>query len=91
MTISVEDIINAVDAQMANENRPVAETLGEALQEARVMLCITQREAADMLDTSQARISGAERGEWDPKLSTILKYAEGYGYDIEINLIPHSD
>jgi len=91
MTFSVEDIMRAVDEQMADEGRPVAQTLGEVLQDARLMLCLTQREAADMLDTSQARISGAERGEWDPKLSTILKYAEGYGYDIEINLIPRSD
>jgi transcriptional regulator with XRE-family HTH domain len=49
---------------------------------------LSQREAATLLDTTQARISGAETGDWDPKLSTLIKYAKGYGYDVQVTLLP---
>lgn len=89
MTVTIDDVLEAASELAAQQE--VAQSLGAIFAEARLVKGWGQREAADRLDTAQARISAMERGEWDPKLSTILKYAKGYGYDIEISVVPRAD
>jgi transcriptional regulator with XRE-family HTH domain len=86
MTVTVENIIRAVELE--EKQKSLVADLGLIFSDIRMEIGLSQREAATLLDTTQARISGAETGDWDPKLSTLIKYAKGYGYDVQVTLLP---
>jgi len=51
----------------------------------------TQEELAEILHTKKSNISRLENvnTKTSPKLSTIERYAEAVGYDLEISFVPH--
>jgi len=52
----------------------------------------TQEELAEILHTKKSNISRLENvnTKTSPKLSTIERYAEAVGYELEISFVPHS-
>ena len=54
-----------------------------ALAERRVAAGISQREIAKRMGTSQPAIARLERGEIDPKLSTLERFAAAIGQEVE--------
>jgi len=52
----------------------------------------TQEELAEILHTKKSNISRLENvnTKASPKLSTIERYAEAVGYELEISFVPHS-
>lgn len=72
----------------ADRKRKLARETGDIFSEIRSDQGLTQREAAEKLSTTQCVISNLEKGEWDPKLSTLTKYARAYGYTVQLNFEP---
>lgn len=61
--------------------------VGQIFKELREDKGLDQRTAAQMCGSSQARISPLENGRTDLKMSTLIRYANAYGYGIEINFV----
>lgn len=57
-----------------------------ALAERRIAAGISQRDLARRMGTSQPAIARLERGEIDPKLSTVERFAAAIGQEIEWRL-----
>jgi DNA-binding XRE family transcriptional regulator len=58
------------------------------LAEKRAAAGISQRELARRMGTSQPAIARLERGEVDPKLSTLQRFAAAIGLEIDWRLRP---
>jgi len=69
-----------VDAWVAEES------LAINLQKVRELVGLTQEELAQRLELSQGSLSRAERST-DPKLSTLRKYVEALGGEIEVRAV----
>lgn len=65
--------------EAAYRRRVLLRTLAARRQRAGV----TQKEVADAMKTSQSAVARMERGEIDPKLSTIERYADAIGHRLE--------
>ena len=57
--------------------------LVKALVQARERAGLTQAEVARRMGTTQPAVARLERGEADPRLSTIERYAEVVGWQLE--------
>jgi DNA-binding XRE family transcriptional regulator len=57
--------------------------LVKALAQARERAGLTQTEVARLMGTTQPAVARLERGEADPRLSTIERYAEVIGWRVE--------
>lgn len=62
------------------------EKLLEALITARKAENLTQRDVAQLMDTTQSAVSEIESGETDPYLSTLQRYAAAVNHKIELHL-----
>jgi transcriptional regulator with XRE-family HTH domain len=69
----------------------ILQGLGEVLQHLRVESNLTQRQAAKLADTTQARISDLENAKADVFVSTLVRMAKAYRYELEINFVPVED
>jgi transcriptional regulator with XRE-family HTH domain len=66
----------------------LAKEIGEGLRMMRHINDLTQRQAAKLLDSTQARISDYELGKSNIQLNTLIGLAELYGYDVEVSFVP---
>jgi DNA-binding XRE family transcriptional regulator len=80
-----------------NEFRKSYEDLGEEYRLAREMLTarfrigLTQEEVADLMGTTKSAVSRLEAtGKHTPSLTTLKKYAQAVGCQLEIKLIPNA-
>ena len=64
------------------------DSIGELFLELRQEAGLTQRQAAELADRIQARISYLENGKADIHVLTLQKWARVYGYEIEISVVP---
>jgi transcriptional regulator with XRE-family HTH domain len=55
------------------------EILGKRLKEVRAALGLTQEDVANAMEINQSQISFYERGNGDPSLSTLRRFANLYG------------
>lgn len=63
--------------------------LTRELLSARVRAGLTQEQVADSMGTTKSAVSRLEAvGKHSPSVSTLKKYAEAVGCDIEIRLVP---
>ena len=70
--------------QLAQERLRVR--LTDALRQARVDLGLSQRDMAQRLGTSQARVSHIESADRDRRLDTLVAYTEALGADLLLAL-----
>lgn len=49
---------------------------------------LTQREAARRMGVPQSNLNRVEQGGTDMRLSTLQKFAHGYGFRVEVSFIP---
>jgi len=79
-------------SHMPEEGCDLQKNLGELFVLFRKSRGLTQREAGVLCNTSQAQITYLEKGQGNLKLDTLVKYANAYGYDIEVVFsVPSSD
>lgn len=76
---------------VTEEGRALLSNLGEMLQQLRAIEGLTQREAAKLADSTQARLCDLELGKGDPAITTIQKWARAYGYDLTLSFVPRGD
>ena len=74
-----------------SEHSQLLTFLGTGFRQLREDAGLSQREAAAALDTAQGRISAVENGQSDLKLSTLVRWANAYGYHLEILFHPMED
>jgi transcriptional regulator with XRE-family HTH domain len=72
-----------VGAAPFREPSRVAKTIGAAIRNARVRLKLTQEEAADRAGMSPPAFNRLERGDGDPRWSTVLRVARGLGLTLD--------
>jgi transcriptional regulator with XRE-family HTH domain len=52
---------------------------------------LTQTQVAATMGTSQSAVAKLERGESDPRMSTVARFALAVGHRIEYAIVPLSD
>jgi len=70
------------------EKKDLWVNIGLALQELRAQEGLTQRQAAALASSTQARISDLELGRADMFVSTLEQWARVYGYHVEVHFVP---
>lgn len=79
--------MNERERQARNLGRELlAENIAQSLIRARVRRELTQRELAELIETSQPNVSRAESGEYIPSLSYLLKVANVLQVSLEVEL-----
>lgn len=86
MSVTDQQVIEA--AQTAEREQKLRKEIADILMDLRLEKGWTQREAAYHLGTSQQNIPRLEKGVQDLKLGTLQRFANAYGYGIEVNFIP---
>ncbi|MEV6908592.1 helix-turn-helix transcriptional regulator [Amycolatopsis sp. NPDC051071] len=59
----------------------------ETLVHLRDKLKLTQKDVAGKMDTTQSSVSNFERAGGDPKISTVLRYAEAIGAEVRVSIV----
>lgn len=67
------------------------EDIGQMFKELRLKSGMTQRQAANKLGTSQARVPVLEHGQADVMLTTLNRWANLYGHEVQITLVPYEE
>lgn len=60
------------------------------VSEARRHACLTQRDLAERLGTSQSAIAKLEQGGTNPTINTLARCFDAAGFELRIGLVPHS-
>lgn len=89
MSVTEEQIIKA--AQTEERAQKLREDIADIMLEFRLEKGWSQRTAAFHLGTAQQNITRLEKGVLVPKLDTLQKFANAYGYGVEINFVPLED
>jgi transcriptional regulator with XRE-family HTH domain len=63
----------------------------QALTSLRTALGISQRQVATRMQTQQSAVSDLEKGDSDPRLSTLQRYARAIGCRLDLGLIEDLD
>ena len=63
--------------------------VGRAIEIERTKARLTQGDLAQLSGVSQPHISSIEKGNWSPKLNTIMLIAEALGVDVNALLPSH--
>lgn len=62
--------------------------IGRRLGDLRRKAGITQRDLGDEMCCAQNRLSDLELGKADPRLSSLIRYADALGMDVKIEFRP---
>lgn len=79
---------------MATKNETITErewallaNIGALFRELREEAGLSQKAAARLLGTSQARFPVLENGQADVMITTLQRHASLYGYDVEVSVV----
>ena len=75
-------------ASLSESDSAFLKTLGDLYREMREDAGLTQREAAELAGSRQARVSYLENGKADIQILTLERWANIYGYQIHLSLEP---
>jgi transcriptional regulator with XRE-family HTH domain len=75
--------------QEADQN--LLNSLGQIFLDIRHEKGLSQREAAKLANSTQARLSDIENAKADMKLLNIQRWANIYGYDVQLAFTPISE
>lgn len=64
------------------------EEVHRLVREARQDGYLTQRELAELVGTSQSALASLERGDGNPTVDTLARYAEAAGFILRVSLEP---
>ena len=82
--LDFDDFLNDPEIKVAFEDAQMRSDITERLREARKEGKISQRAVAEAMGTTQSAVSDFERGETDPQLSTIQRYARAVGATVRV-------
>lgn len=75
-----------VEVIKAREAADIYDRLIDALVSSREQMCLKQKDVAVKMQTSQSAVSDLENRNGDARFSTILRYAQAVGAEIEIQV-----
>ncbi|WP_276907289.1 helix-turn-helix domain-containing protein [Corynebacterium riegelii] len=81
-----EELFTDPDITEAAEDAETRMRLADALRAGRKQAGMSQRDVAEAMGTTQSAISDLERGETDPQLSTLQRYARATGAHLKVFL-----
>jgi transcriptional regulator with XRE-family HTH domain len=73
---------------MDETTKKLLEDVGVIIWQFRQDRKMTQREAAALAKSTQARLSDIEAGKTDMKLSNLVRWAKALGYDLQLSFVP---
>lgn len=76
---------------ITEEEWALLQSIGGIFKELRLEHGLTQKAAAQKLGTSQARVPVLEHGQADVMLLTLNRWANLYGHEVQISLVPIED
>lgn len=76
---------------MTDEEWQLLANIGQMYKDLRLAAGLTQQQAARMIGTSQARVTPLESGQADIMVTTLNRWANIYGYEVQISLVPIED
>ena len=76
------EVIDALDEIQARK------VLLDTLKAARKARKITQAEVAEKMATQKQNISRLEKGDYDPQLGTLIRYADAIGGRLSFDFLP---
>lgn len=82
--VEIDEFLADPEAKAAFEDAVARSDLAELMRKARKDSNLSQAEVAEMMGTTQSAVSDFERGETDPQLSTIQRYARAIGSKVRI-------
>lgn len=82
--IDFDEFMEDPEFKAAFEDAQVRSDVSDCLRDVRKREKISQRDVAKAMGTTQSAISDFERGETDPQLSTIQRYARAVGAKIRV-------
>lgn len=86
--LDFDELVKDPDIRDAASDAEARLTLADALRAARRAAGLTQKDVAEAMGTTQSAISDLERGDTDPQLSTLQRYARATGARLDIALTP---
>lgn len=78
------EIVDDPEIRAAVEDAEERLAITEALRESRKQSGLSQKHVAAEMGTTQSAVSDFERGETDPQLSTIQRYARATGARVRV-------
>lgn len=82
--LDFDDLLEDPEIKAAFDDAEVRSDITDRLRQARKNGKISQREVAETMGTTQSAVSDFERGETDPQLSTIQRYARAVGASVRV-------
>lgn len=86
MSVSNDEIVR--EAELLELTTKLKNEVSDIFKELRFESGWTQRQAAEAIGTSQQNLPRLENYTLDLKLSTLVKFAYGYGYKVQISFVP---
>lgn len=74
---------------ITEEEQVLLSDIGKMYRDKREEEGFTQREAAKLAKSSQARVSSIENGHTDVGVIALQRWADVYGYSLQIVLVPY--
>lgn len=66
-------------------------SISDAFVQIRAASGLTQRQAARLIESTPSRISELENAKTDIMILTLQKWADAYGYRLELSFIPYEE
>lgn len=82
--LDFDDFLNDPEIKVAFEDAQMRSDITERLRGVRKEGRFSQRAVAEAMGTTQSAVSDFERGETDPQLSTIQRYARAVGATVRV-------
>lgn len=73
---------------MKEDEKEFLADIGQIFRGIREEAGLGQREAAALVGSAAARVSYLENGKADIKILTLEKWANAYGYEIQVDVVP---
>lgn len=74
-----------------SKTQNLLDNIGAGLLTLRINSGLTQREAAKKAESTQARLSDLENGKAGVQVATLQRWADIYGYELEILFVPSEE
>ncbi|MEH0148090.1 helix-turn-helix transcriptional regulator [Corynebacterium sp. Q4381] len=88
VVLDFDELVKDPDIRDAASDAEARLALADALRAARRAAGLTQKDVAEAMGTTQSAISDLERGDTDPQLSTLQRYARATGARLDVDVRP---
>jgi len=84
--VGVKGLRRRVATQLAEEPEPLFQAIATQVAERRRALNLSQRELADLCNTTQSAVARLERGRRPPRIDTLMRVASALDCELVVEL-----